>query len=159
VSNRADPTATRTVYFDEWVARLPSEQPIVLPPCNCPGTPHQRDSATLLTRLGYAIKGAAREATRRQGDAAGQIVLLARAVVAWNLVLPDGSPRPVDVTEIGLLDDVTVQWLVDELDEAWSEDPLPNAPSAPSPDGSLESASPTPTSPNTTEPQPSSTST
>jgi len=161
VSNRADPSNVRTVYLNEWRAGLEAEHPYREgPACLCPGTPHARDQVTILVQLGYGIKGGVREASRRSGIEAGHLVLILRAVRAWNLVLEDGTPRPIDVTEVGLLDDLTVQWLLDVLDDAWADDPpLPNGPSAPSPDGSQESAGPTQTPPSPTETPPASTST
>lgn len=160
MSNYADPSATRTVLFDEWRDRQPDKDPIRdLPSCRCPGTPHQRDSATVVVRLGYGAKGAVREATRRGGIEAGHLVLILRAVRSWNLVVPDGSARPLDGQQVELLDDQTVQWLLEELDQAWEDDALPNASSAPSPDGSPGSAGPIQTTPTTTETSPDSTST
>lgn len=161
MSNRANPTAIRTVYLDEWRQTGENAAPYRDgPACGCSGDHHTRDSAVIVERLGYGAKGAIREAARRQGLEAGHIVLLLRGVRSWNLVLEDGSPRPLDITEVSLLDEATVQWLVDELDEAWVDDlPLPNAPSAPSPDGSSASAIPTQTPPSPTDTPLSSTST
>jgi len=161
VGNRADPSAVRTVYLDDWRVAPDTDPPDrVGPACGCGGGHHERDSAVVLTSVGYGIKGAVREATRRQGIEAGHLVLILRAVRSWNLVLEDGSPRPLDVAEVALLDDATVRWLIAAIDPAWEDDPpLPNASGAPSPDGSSESATPTPTTPSATEPSPSSTTT
>jgi hypothetical protein len=161
VSNRADPSKVRTVYLDAWRADPETDERFRAgAACGCAPGHHDRDSAVVLNQLGYGIKGAVREATRRQGLEAGQLVLVLRGVRSWNLVLDDGTPRPLDATEVQLLDDATVQWLLDALDPAWEANPpLPNAPSAPSPAGSSESAGPTPTSPSPTETSPDSTST
>jgi hypothetical protein len=161
VSNRADPSKVRTVYLDIWRADPETETRFRDgAACGCTPGHHDRDSAVVLTQLGYGIKGAIREATRRQGLEAGQLVLILRCVRSWNLVLEDGTPRPLDVTEVSLLDDATVQWLLDSLDAAWEDDPpLPNGSSAPLPDGPSGSAGHTPTSPSSTETSPDSTST
>lgn len=161
MSNRADPSKVRTVYLDTWRADPETDARFRDgAACGCEPGHHDRDSAVVLTQIGYGIKGAVREATRRQGIEAGQLVLVLRGVRSWNLVLDDGTPRPLDATEVQLLDDATVQWLLDSLDAAWEDDaPLPNASSAPSPDGPSESAGPTPISPSTTETSPGSTNT
>lgn len=161
MGNRADPAKVRTVYLDDWRAEPETDQRFRDgAACGCEPGHHDRDSAVVLTQIGYGIKGAVREATRRQGVEAGQLVLILRGVRSWNLVLDDGTPRPLDVTEVSLLDETTVQWLLDSLDSAWVDDPpLPNGSSAPSPAGSSESAGHTPTSPSPTEPSPDSTST
>lgn len=159
MGNRASPGAVVQVYFDEWLARERPDLVGKVPPCQCEGQPHTRDSATILRKIGYGIKGSVREATRRGGVESGHLILILHAVQSWNLVLEDGEKRPLDVQEVGLLDDLTVQWLLDDLDPAWEDEPLPNASSAPSPDGSRGSAGPTQTTPTETEEQPPSTST
>ncbi len=161
MSNRADPSKVRTVYLDTWRGEKDTEERFREgPACGCEPGHHDRDSAVVLTQFGYGIKGAIREATRRQGIEAGQLVTILRGVRSWSLVLDDGTPRPLDATEVQLLDDATVQWLLDSLDPAWEDDPpLPNGSSAPSPSGSSESAGHTPTSPSPTDTSPGSTST
>ena len=148
MTNRADPTKVRTVYLDDWLQRQPDDSPHKrAPACGCGGGHHERDSAVLVVRLGYGAKGAIRETARRAGIEAANLTALLRGVRSWNLVLEDGSPRPLDATEVALLDDTTVDWLLDELDGAWAEDPLPNASGDSSPDGSQANGTRTPTTP------------
>lgn len=140
--NYVDPGATR---------------PADLGPCRCPvePKPHERDSANVVPLFGYGDRGAIRQAGRLGGPEAFKATMLLRGVKSWTLVLPNGSARPVDAAQIALLDEATVDALVEALDEAFAEDPLPNAPGAPSPDGRSGSA----TSTQETEAPPSSTST
>lgn len=144
MSNRADPADVKLVE---------------LGPCRCPGLTHANDSAQVVRRLGYGARGAFREAVRRSGLEAGHLVVILHGVKSWTLTMPDGTPRPITPTEVALLDDATVEGLIDGLDEAFDEDPLPNASGALSPDGSSESAIPTPVTPLPIETPPSSTTT
>ncbi|HXU85587.1 MAG TPA: hypothetical protein VN773_07255 [Verrucomicrobiae bacterium] len=150
MTNYVDPSATR---------------PVSLGPCRCPlvngQAPHEADSANVVIRYGYGELGAIRRALRTQGVEAFKMAAIQLGVKSWNLVLPDGTPRPVDADQVARLDEATVTLfmgsddVVGLLDEAFAEDPLPNASGGPSPAGSPESGSPIPTTP---EP-PSSTST
>lgn len=135
MTNYADPAATTTVYLE---------------PCGCPGQPHAKDAAVVVARFGYGARGAIIEAGRRGGEEAAHLVTILRGVRSWNLVLPDGSPRPLDPASVELLDVRTVQWLLDATEQAWGDDDLPNGSSGPSPAGSPESPGPTPT----TDPEP-----
>jgi hypothetical protein len=141
VSNYVDPEATRP-------------EPVDLGPCGCPlePKPHARDSAVVRARFGYGDRGIIRQAGRQGGPEAFHIQTIVRGVVSWTLLLPDGKPRPIDVLQANRLDEPTVDKLIDALDEAFAQDPLPNESGAPSPDGPLESASPTPTTPAPPEP-------
>jgi hypothetical protein len=56
-----------------------------------------------------------------------------------------------------MLDQATVDALMAALDDAWPEEPLPNAPSDPSPDGSQASDIPTPSKPEAIDASPTST--
>ncbi len=132
MSNYADPTATR---------------PVDLGACRCPGTPHTSDSADVAQRFGYGELGRIRQAGRIGGVEAFKATAVLIGVRRWSLVLPDGKPRPIDAGQVSMLDERTIDALITTLDEAFAEDPLPNAPGAPSPDGLSESASPTPTIP------------
>lgn len=131
-SNYVDPDATR---------------PAELGPCRCPGTPHSVDTADVVRLFGYGERGRIRQAGRMGGTEAFKIAAIALGVKRWNLVLPDGSARPIDPVQIALLDEGTVDALVRELDDAFADDPLPNASGAPSADGPSASASPTPPTP------------
>ncbi|MES2210956.1 MAG: hypothetical protein V4515_12360 [Chloroflexota bacterium] len=130
MSNYADPDATR---------------PVDLGACRCPGTPHSADSADVVGRFGYGELGKIRQAGRLGGPEAFKAMAVLIGVKRWTLVLPDGKPRPIDAGQVSMLDEWTIDALIVHLDEAFAEDPLPNAPGAPSPDGPSESASPTPT--------------
>jgi hypothetical protein len=143
-SNYVDPDETRPVDLGE---------------CRCPvmPRPHVRDSAQIVARFGYGDRVRIKEAG---GGAANQLAIFL-GVRSWTLVLKDGTARPINPSQIYLLDEATVEALItdDALGAAMQDEPLPNAPSAPSPDGSQESAGPTPTTPTATETPPSSTST
>lgn len=110
IGNYVDPDATRPAERGE---------------CRCPGTPHQTDSATVVTLFGYGDRGAIRQAGRLGGPEAFKLMAILRGVKAWNLVLPDGKARPIDVAQLERLDEGTVDWLIRELDPAFDEDPLP----------------------------------
>lgn len=144
-SNYIDPDETR---------------PLDLGPCRCPvePAPHVRDQATIVKRFGYGDRMKVREAT--SGSQANMIAILL-GTKTWNLVLKNGNDRPISPVQVALLDQQTVEALIadDALGAAMEDDPLPNAPSAPSPDGSQESAGITPTMPSPTPPSLGSTST
>lgn len=162
MSNYADPAATHEVD---------------LGPCRCPVAdpkPHVRDVAVAQNRLGYGDLAKIRQATRIGGPEAGYMQSILVGYVSWNLVLPDGSPRPLDATQVSRLDkqaihgakrvlgtgktkrtEIIAMGLLEGLDDAFEEDPLPNAPGGPSPAGSSENGFHTPT---TLEPTASTTS-
>ena len=143
--NYNDPAATRSVD---------------LGPCRCPvdPKPHVNDSADVVVRFGFGPLGRIRQASRTFGAEEGYQVAILLGAKRWTLVLPDGSARPIDAEQVAMLDEATVtgvegpdgevvqHGLMFYLAEAIEpEDPLPNAPGAPSPDGRPESASPTQT--------------
>lgn len=141
-------------------------------PCRCPGDPrpHTVDRVRVLAQLGYGDRARIAVATRSGGVEAGYMMTVLVGVKEWNLVLPDGSPRPITLEQIGRLDAVTLlgrttgrgkaeqvvyRGILICLDPAWADDPLPNGSGAPSADGSSGRDTPTQT---TSEP-PSSTTT
>ena len=138
ISNRADPSQTKRVEL----------------PCRCPGTPHASDSAQVVALFGYADRGVIRQAGRLGGVESFYQMMLLRGVISWTLTLPDGSARPVDEEEIGLLDEGTVIALVRGLDDAFAEEPVPKASSGRSRSGTRVNGTSTPTIPT---PQPSTT--
>lgn len=140
-------------YHDQEATRQ-----VEIGPCRCPvdPKPHPTDTADVRVRFGWGERQAIEEAG---SPSAVNLAGLLAGVKRWNLVLPDGSARNVDRLQLILLDDFTVNRLVEELRPAMEDEPLPNSSSAPSPDGSLESATPTPTSPSSTETSPDSTTT
>lgn len=135
--------------FDNWVDP-DATKPVDLGPCRCPGRPHTGDSATVVRLFSYAERGLIRQAGRLGGGEAFNLSSIARGTKAWTLVLPDGSPRPITTQEVNRLDERTVNILIEALDDAFAEDPLPNESGAPSPSGSQESATSTQTSPTPT---------
>lgn len=92
----------------------------------------------------YGDLGTIRQHLRQGGPEAMNIAVIVRGVVSWNLVLPDGKPRPVDALQANRLDEITVTKLVDELDAAFPGDPLPNESGDPSSDGSQTDGTSTP---------------
>lgn len=132
--NRADTKASR---------------PFVIGPCTCPGRPHTEDTADLRVLYGYGELGRIRQAGRLAGIEAYMQAAILIGVVRWNLVLANGSARPIDADEVGLLSESIVDRLMadDGLGAAFGDDELPNPSAAPSPSGSQESGFPTPTTP------------
>lgn len=115
--------------------------------------------------FGYGERAEIRQATRLGGVEAGYMKAILLGVKRWNLVLPDGSARPIDATQIAQLDEATVERLMgadvraeegDERDsllgEAFEVDELPLAFAASSPAGSQESGTRTQTTPSTSPP-------
>lgn len=141
MSNYHDPDATR---------------PIEIGPCRCPvePKPHTTDTADIRVRFGWGERQQIEEAG---SPSAINLAGLVAGVKRWNLVLPDGSARPLDRVQLILLDDATVNRLVEELSGAMEDEPLPLASAEPSPDGSSATATPTPTPPSSTETSPAST--
>lgn len=130
----------------------PSKVAVVpLGPCECPGTPHEQDEATVrwdlsdsaLARVGQAQLLAGRDFY------APYRALIVEAVVSWNLqVLHEGEPVtvPIAPATIAELNEATLDALgkaIDALIETKGQ--LPNDSGAPSPASPEESASPTPT--------------
>lgn len=143
MSRFADPSAVETIPLGK---------------CECPGTPHEQDEATVrwdLSASALARIGQAQLTAAAKGDPfAANRQLILEAVVSWNLqVLHDGKPVTVPLVPatIAELDEDTLLPLaeaVDNLIEAKGR--LPNASGAPLPASPQESASPTPD----TTPQP-----
>lgn len=111
------------------------------PPCSCPGTPHAEDTADIRVKLGYGELAIVRDALWRRSKGQypstedSKMALLALGVTRWNLVLPDGSARPVSTEEIARLDENTIEWLHAELLPAIKREPLPNGSADRSPGG------------------------
>lgn len=142
-------------YVDTHATRAVSR------PCTCPGTPHGEDTADVRVRLGYGEIATMRAAgwTRSRGAVFSpedsKVALIVLGVRRWNLVLPDGSERPLSQAQVELLDEETVDWLFRELSPAVARDPLPNPSADRSPAGRSESAGPTRTT--KARPEPTST--
>jgi hypothetical protein len=115
------------------------------------------DQAVIRQAFDYGDLAVIRQAGRRGGPEAGFMATILRGVVSWNLVLPDGKPRPLSNVDVARLDEPTVMRLVadEHLGAAFPEESPPNASGDPSPDGSPQDDTRTPTPP---EPQPLTTS-
>lgn len=107
MSRFADPNATKEVD---------------LGPCQCPNTPHLRDTATVRTQLGTGARGRIAAAYGSgvvgSGDAS-QLALqaLKECLLAWNLIGPDGKPAPITAESIEDLDGDTVSALFVPISE------------------------------------------
>ena len=139
-----DPLATKTVPIGA---------------CQCPGTPHEVDEATLRYDIGGSalarIGRAELEGAVRLDPFAAYRQMVLETVESWNLVWPDPTwngngtgrkvvPVPITAGSVGELDEgtlVALAKLADALIE--NEGSLPNAPGAPSAASSHGSASPT----------------
>jgi hypothetical protein len=131
----ADGVAELTNYVDPDATR-----PITLGPCRCPGTPHEADTADVVVRFGYGEKAKIRQVGRMGGIEQLKLMAVLLGVKRWNLVLPNGSARPIDAEQIARLDEDTIDALFDTggaLDDAFAvRADLPKASSGPSPSGS-----------------------
>lgn len=117
-------------------------------PCTCPGTPHERDTITHLSDVGYDdIVAVARASTKNHvtTDKAGnpalmtyqdpfleQLALLDHMVTGWSLVDEDGKAIPLNPRR---LRESIAEPLAQKLDLIYqaARKPLPNASSGPSP--------------------------
>lgn len=130
----------------------PSKVTVVpLGACQCPGTPHTQDEATIrwdlsasaLARVGQAqlLAGADFYAPYR--------ALIVEAVAAWNLMVTHNGevvPVPVVAATVAELDEDTLDRLGKAIDDLiQNKGTLPNDSGAPSAESPQESASPTPT--------------
>lgn len=122
--------------------------------CQCPGTPHERDEATVrysLSASAYARIGAAELASAKERDPfAAHRQLVLEAVTSWTLqVLHNDKPVtvPIVAATVAELDEATLLPLAEAIDNLIQErGTAPNASGAPSAASPRESASPTPTS-------------
>jgi hypothetical protein len=126
---------------------------VPLGPCQCPGTPHDRDEAVVRWDLGSSAlarigRAELDKAITRDPLAAWRQLIL-EAVVSWNLMLVDddggGVAAPLIPAVIAELDDATITTLAEAIDTLiGSRGTLPNASGAPSVASSPGSASPAP---------------
>lgn len=137
--------------------------PTDLGPCQCPGTPHERDEAVQYTLLGWDDVA---DIAVASSEGAARRVMVTRSIASWTLLDwerdADGAPTdrlaPVPIT------DATVRLLTKEsADALWprafeafsaSRDPLPNGSGAGSPRSPQEPESSTPTTRRTAKPTP-----
>lgn len=121
--------------------------------CQCPGTPHDEDTAEVYTVLGWDdlvdVAGA-------ESDGAGRRILVTRAIASWNLLHEaerDGKtvilPVPVVEATVRLLGPETLEAVAEAVNAAYerAKSPVPNDSGAPSQDSSQESASRPPRKP------------
>ena len=106
-----------------------------LGPCQCPDTPHDRDSAEVYDVLGWDDLVDVRDRNRSAGSRA--LALVTHAVASWTLLERNGTgtyPVPVTEANVHRLDDPTSDLLWPACWAAFqaAEAPLPNASGAPS---------------------------
>lgn len=96
---------------------------VELGPCECPDTPHRRDTAVIRRQLGYAAMGRIGMAGIAEGrngaidPTATMRSLLLESVVSWNLLGPDGKAWPPTAASIAELDSATVEHLAGLINE------------------------------------------
>jgi hypothetical protein len=126
-------------------------QTVPLGACQCPGTPHEQDEATVRYDLSASALGRIGAAQLAVGSDfyAPYRRLIVEAVVAWNLqVLHDGKPVTVPIVPATVeeLDEPTIDALGKAIDDLiQSKGSVPNDSGAPLPASPQESASPTQT--------------
>jgi hypothetical protein len=142
----ADPLATATV---------------VLGPCQCPGTPHEQDEATIRTQLGASalsrIGRAEIDGAVRGDHFAAYRRLVLEATQSWNLLWPNPAienedderkpvPVPINEATVELLDNDTLRTLAETIDGYTNSGPDPNDSGGRSPGSRRPRRSSTPTS-------------
>lgn len=124
----ADPNRTETYAFPG--------------PCQCPGSPHEQDTAQVLVRVSPSAKArigrAELEGAVRLDPLAAHRQMVLEGVVSWNFLWPDpsasdpetaaGVPVPVNAASVELLEDLVA--LAEWIDRLWDDgDPNSAAPS------------------------------
>lgn len=130
----------------------PSKVSVVpLGACQCPGTPHTQDEATIRWDLSASALARVGQAQLLAGSDfyAPYRALIVESVASWNLmVLHNGEPVPVPVVPatVAELDEATLDMLGEAIDKLIADKgAVPNGSGAPSAESPQESASPTPT--------------
>ena len=114
----------------------PLTRTVSLGPCECPGSPHEEDTAEVYRVLGWDDLV---DIGTADSDGASRRILVTRAVASWSLEERngDGTNHPVPVVEavVRLLDPATLEKLAESVNEAYdkAKAPLPNASSEASP--------------------------
>lgn len=144
MSRFADPFATDTF---EWEG-----------PCQCPDSPHERDTAEFRTQLGASamarIGRAELEAAVRMDPFASHRQLVLETVTSWNLLWPNPFPKtdqdkgtykavvpvPINESTVGEMDEAIVP-LAEHIDRVLTGASPPNDSGAPLPESSQGSAS------------------
>ena len=139
-------------------ADLDASDEVDLGPCQCPGTPHERDSATYRTQWGDAERKSIFYAGAQiRVGANGELVtggtydpelanneLLLRGLVSWTLTGRKGAAVPITRSTVTALDEKTRLTLLTALQKAdalFRSGALPNASGARSRGSSRASAS------------------
>ena len=111
-----------------------------LGPCECPGAPHEHDTASI--RAEYSSVETARLASLQGEDEVAEA--FSEYVTAWNLLGPNGEPWPPSAESLKALKQPTLTAIAEAFSAAVLESSgLPNPSSAPSPASPRGSASPT----------------
>ena len=133
-----------------------------LGPCDCPGTPHDHDHATIKDRFTYGDVRRILSAIATpgvEGLGLGQQIMFWRAIVTWTKTGDDGQPLAVSLDAIDDLTPEQAQSLVaavdnDDYARQLGIPILPNRNGGSSPDGPVDSpisATSTPASSTTTD--------
>lgn len=139
--------------FGDRFAQRTKTTTVELGPCQCPGKPHDHDSARVVQRFGQddivAISEAGLGAARERGGfnvMASELKEVELGVVDWTMVDTEGNPIPVTERTVGALDQADLAKIIEALEPAMdrARGPIPNSSDAPSAAGSPESVSPTP---------------
>jgi len=99
-------------------------KPVDLGPCQCPGKPHERDSAVVRGEIGdgearsAAGHGGYRDGTGVFDGAASDDESIARFTLSWTLVEADLKPVPITTEVAALLDAGTRDALLGAIGEA-----------------------------------------
>lgn len=75
-----------------WFADTLATTEVDLGPCQCPGTPHERD--WIKVRAEFSGSEISALASVDEDDEAGVAATIARYVVEWSLLGPNGEPWP-----------------------------------------------------------------
>lgn len=114
-----------------------------LGPCECPGAPHESDTAEV--RAEFSSSETARIAAASTTDEAAIAAVLAEFVPSWNLLGPNGEPWPPSADSLLALKAPTLSAIAEAISAGvLRSSELPNASGAPSAASSPGSASPTP---------------
>lgn len=90
-------------------------QEVDLGPCECPGTPHDKDWAKVRSEYSGSDLAAIRSASEEDEAAAADA--LAPYVVEWNLLGPDGDEWPPDGDALRDLNQSTLTAIINAISE------------------------------------------
>lgn len=139
--------------FGDRFAQRTKTRPVDLGACQCPGKPHDHDTARVVQQFGQdavvQIGEAGFTAAAARGGfnmAASELKEVELGLVDWILVDAEGEPVPINADTVAALDQASIAKLIEGLEPALdrAQGPVPNVSGAPSAAGSPESASPIP---------------